>query len=136
MDEITNLITPLYAGLLGLLLIVLAYNVSRYRVGRKIAFGDGGHPGLQRAIRAHGNLAENAPMGLILLTAVEVQGYSAIVIHALGILLVAGRTLHGFGLARNAGTSVGRAGGILLTWLMILFASALAIFGVVSASRF
>ena len=41
MDEITNWVTPFYAGLLGLLLIVLAFNVSRYRVGLKIASGDG-----------------------------------------------------------------------------------------------
>jgi uncharacterized membrane protein YecN with MAPEG domain len=136
MDEITNWITPLYAGLLGILLIALAYNVSRYRVGRKIAFGDGDHPGLQRAIRAHANLTENAPLGLILLAAVEAQGFSAVVVHILGVALVLGRTMHGYGLARNSGTSIGRAGGILLTWLMILAASILAIFGFISVSRF
>jgi len=136
MDEITNWITPLYAGVLGLLLIALAYNVSRYRVGHKIGLGDGGHPGLQRAIRAHANLIENAPMGLILLASVEAEGFSAAVINALGIVLVVGRAMHGFGLTRSAGRSVGRAGGILLTWLMILIASILAIFGALSASRF
>lgn len=136
MDEITNWITPLYAGLLGLLLVVLAFNVSRYRVGLKIAAGDAGHPGLQRAIRAHANLTENAPLGLILLAAVEVQGFSAPVIHVLGILLVLGRAMHGFGLSRNIGRSVGRAGGILLTWIMILASSVLAIFSVISSARF
>ena len=136
MDEITNWITPLYAGLLGLLLIVLAFNVSRYRVGLKISLGDSDHPGLQRAIRAHANLAENAPVGLILLGTIEAQGFSAPVIHILGILLVLGRALHGFGLSRNAGTSVGRAGGILLTWVMILLSSVLAIFSVISSARF
>ncbi len=136
MDEITDWITPLYAGLLGLLLIGLAYNVSRYRVGLKIAFGDNGHPGLQRAIRAHSNLTENAPMGLIMLATVEVQGFSAVAIHVLGCMLVLGRGMHAFGLSRNSGTSVGRAGGILLTWLMILASSVLAIFSVISVDRF
>lgn len=136
MDEITDWVTPLYAGLLGLLLIGLAYNVSRYRVGLKIAFGDNGHPGLQRAIRAHSNLTENAPLGLILLAAVEIQGFSAVAIHVLGCMLVLGRGMHAFGLSRNPGTSVGRAGGILLTWLMILAASVLAIFSVISPERF
>jgi len=136
MDEITDWITPLYAGLLGLLLIGLAYNVSRYRVGLKIAIGDNGHPGIQRAIRAHANLTENAPFGLILLAAVEIQGFSAVVIHVLGCMLVLGRGLHAFGLSRNAGTSVGRASGILLTWLMILAASLIAIFSVISPERF
>jgi uncharacterized membrane protein YecN with MAPEG domain len=137
MDEITNWITPLYAGLLGLLLIGLAYNVSRYRVGLKIAFGNGDHPGLKRAIRAHANLTENAPFGLILLAAVEAQGFSEIVIHTLGSVLVIGRALHAFGLSRHEGTSIGRALGILLTWLMILATSLLAIYSVIfPAGRF
>src|ERR1700759_1830817 len=84
MDEITDWVTPLYAGLLGLLLIVLAVNISRYRRGLQISAGDGGHPALRRAIRAHANLTENAPLGLILLLAVEVQGFSAAVVHVLG----------------------------------------------------
>jgi len=136
MDEITDFITPLYAGLIGLLLIVLSYNISRYRVRLKIVFGDGGNPEVGRAIRAHANLTENAPLALILLATVEAQGFSTIVLHVLGITLVVGRVLHAYGLTRNAGPSVGRAVGILLTWLMILLASLLAIFSVVSPERF
>jgi len=136
MDEITDWVTPLYAGLLGLLLIALAFRISRYRVGLKISFGDGEHPGLKRAIRAHANLTENAPMALILLLAVEVQGFSAPVVHILGATLVLGRVLHAFGLSRNEGASAGRALGILLTWLMILVASVLAIYSVILPGRF
>jgi uncharacterized protein len=136
MDEITNWVTPLYAGLLGLLLIGLAFNVSRYRVGLKISSGDGDHPGLRRAIRAHGNLTENAPIGLILLAAIEAQGFTEITIHVLGSALVIGRVLHAFGLARYDGRSVGRALGIVLTWLMILAASLLAIYSVIFPGRF
>jgi len=136
MDEITYWVTPLYAGLLGLLLIFLAFNVSRYRVGLKISSGDGDHPGLRRAIRAHGNLTENAPIGLILLAAIEAQGFTEITIHVLGSALVIGRMLHAFGLARHEGRSVGRALGILLTWLMILATSLLAIYSVIFPGRF
>ena len=135
MDEITDWVTPLYAGLLGLLLIVLAVNISRYRVGLKISVGDGGHPGLKRAIRAHANLTENAPLALILLLSVEVQGFSASVVHALGGTLVVGRVLHAFSLSRYEGASAGRAIGILLTWVMILVASLLAIYSVLFAGR-
>jgi uncharacterized membrane protein YecN with MAPEG domain len=136
MDEITDWVTPLYAGLIGLLMIVLAFNVSRYRVGLEIALGDGGNPLLTRAIRAHANLIENAPLALILLLMVEVQGFSAPVIHVLGGALVIGRALHALGLSRNEGRSVGRAAGILLTWLMILAASVLAIYSVFFPGRF
>ncbi len=136
MDEITNFITPLYAGLIGLLYIALAYNVSRLRVGLKIIMGDGGNDHLNRAIRAHANLTENAPIALILLACIEAQDFSIIVLHVLGATLVVGRLLHAYGLSRSAGPSFGRAGGILLTWLMILASSLLAIVSVVSSIRF
>ncbi len=136
MDEITNWVTPLYAGLLGLLLIVLAFNVVRYRVGLKVNFGDGDNPALKRAIRAHANLTENAPLGLILLAAVEAQGFSEIAIHALGAVLVIGRVLHAYGLNRSEGASVGRALGIMLTWTMIIVTSVLAIYSVILTGRF
>jgi hypothetical protein len=136
MDEITDWVTPLYAGLVGLLLIVLAFNVSRHRVGSNIAFGDGDNPALKRAIRAHANLTENAPLALILLLAIEVQGFTAATVHVLGSILVIGRVLHAFGLSRHEGRSAGRALGILLTWVMILAASVLAIYSVISSGRF
>lgn len=135
MDNAPNWITPLYAGLLGLLLLVLSFNVSRLRASTKVVFGDGDVPALQRAIRAQANLVEYAPTGLILLAAIEAQGYSAHLVHALGILLLVARLLHGFGLARNAGATAPRAIGAMLTWLMILLASGLTIFGAVSAGR-
>jgi uncharacterized protein len=136
MDEITNWATALYAGLLGLLLVVLAINVVRYRVGLKIVFGDGDNPALKRAIRAHGNFTENAPFGLILLAAIEAQGFSEITIHALGSALVVGRVLHAFGLSRHEGPSVGRGLGIMLTWTMIIVTSVLAIYSVIFPGRF
>ncbi|HLG87790.1 MAG TPA: MAPEG family protein [Alphaproteobacteria bacterium] len=136
MDDSPNWITPLYAGLLGILLLVLSYNVSRQRVGSKVLIGDGGVPALQRVVRAQANLTEYAPLALILLAGIEVQGFSGRIVHFLGILLLVGRLLHGFGLTRSAGPSAPRAIGASLTWLMLLLASGLAIFGWVSASRF
>ena len=136
MDESTNWITPLYAGLLGLLLLYLSYSVSRERLRYKVALGDGGQPSLQRAIRAQANLAEYAPLALVLLGGVEAQGFSPKVIHALGVLLVFGRLLHSIGLSLNAGPSAPRGIGATLTWLMILLASGLAIFSVIFPGRF
>ena len=68
--------------------------------------------------------------------AIEVQGFSATVVHALGSVLVLGRVLHAFGLSRDEGASAARATGILLTWLMILVASVLAIYSTISSARF
>ena len=81
-------------------LIVLAYNISRFRVGLKIARAMGATQKMSRAIRAHANLTENAPLALILLAAVEAQGFSTIVLHALGITLVIGRVMHAYGSIR------------------------------------
>lgn len=136
MDDIPNWITPLYAGLLGLLLLFLSYNVTRERIRHKAVFGDCGQPSLQRAIRAHANLTEYGPTGLILLGGVEAQGFSPTVIHSLGIILMLGRLLHGIGLSRSAGPSAPRAIGTTMSWLMILLASGLAIFSVISPGRF
>jgi uncharacterized membrane protein YecN with MAPEG domain len=135
MDEITDWVTPLYAGLIGLLVVALAVNVSRYRWSLKISSGDGDHPALKRAIRAHANLTENAPLALVLLLAVEIQGFTATAVHVLGAMLVIGRMLHAFGLSRHEGPSVGRVAGILLTWMMILLASVLAIYSVIFPGR-
>ena len=129
-------ITPLYAGLLGILLLVLSYGVSRERMKRKVTIGDGEFPTLHRAIRAHGNLIEYAPFALILMLLVELEGFSDGIVHGLGITLVAGRVLHGIGLSLNSGPSAPRAIGTTLTWLMILIASALAIFGAILPDRF
>ena len=38
MDEITDWVTPLYAGLLGLLLIILAFRISRLPSYEKSTF--------------------------------------------------------------------------------------------------
>ena len=136
MDAIPHWITPLYAGLLGLLLIFLSYSVSRERRLHRVGLGDGGHPSLQRAIRAQANLTEYAPLALILLGSVEAEQFLPGAVHFLGALLIIGRFLHAFGLTRSAGASAPRAIGVTLTWLMILLASLLAIFGAVSATRF
>jgi uncharacterized membrane protein YecN with MAPEG domain len=136
MDDMHLWITPRYAGLLSLLLLVLSYAVTRHRVVLKVLLGDGGQPALQRSIRAQANLIEYAPLGLILLGSLELQGFHPNLLHGLGILLVLGRVLHAYGLSRNAGTSLPRALGASLTWLMILLASVLAIFGTVSPTRF
>lgn len=88
------MVTPLYAGILGLVMIALSINVVRNRRRAKVSLGDGGNPTLQRAIRAHGNLVEYAPWILLLMTLVELQGASPYILHIQGSLLVIGRVSH------------------------------------------
>lgn len=117
-------VTALYAGLLGLLLLVLSYLVSRQRLRLRVSTGDGGHLPLAGAIRTQGNFAEYVPLGLVLLLLTELTGQGVVTTHILGATLMAGRLLHAYGLStKPGGKSFGRMWGIILTWLMILIAS-------------
>ena len=113
-------ITALYTALLALLIVVLALRVVLGRRDGRVGIGDGGNHGLSRRIRAHGNAIENVPLALLLLLVAELTNVDAAWLHAYGIVLVAGRLLHAFGLSRHAGTSFGRFAGSLLTWFAMV----------------
>jgi uncharacterized membrane protein YecN with MAPEG domain len=117
-------ITILYAGLIGLLLLILSVRVIR---GRQApggpSLGDGGDTDMNRRIRAQGNLVEYAPVILIMMGLLEAAGQPALALHALGVSLVLGRAMHGYALSRRSGSVVGRSGGMLLTLVALAVAS-------------
>lgn len=121
--------TPLYAGFFGIMLVVLSWRIVRLRNKLQIKMGDGGHEELIAATRAQGNLIEYLPTALILMLAAEFAGFQPIIIHALGILLIAARLLHIKGINDPSGKSKGRKIGTRLTWLQMTIASALCILG-------
>jgi uncharacterized protein len=85
------------AGLLGLLALFLAGNVSRLRRRKKISLGDSGDPEMLAAIRAHANLLEYAPLSLLLIyMASDFYGFWTTAI--LSIVLLASRVLHAAGM--------------------------------------
>jgi uncharacterized membrane protein YecN with MAPEG domain len=107
----------LFTGLNLWIVLVLAVVVVRGRIQHKVTLGDGGNPGLLRAIRAHGNAIEYVPagmLGLALLAFLEAPPILAVQI--LGAMFTLGRLLHAFGLSRIEGVSVGRGLGSMLTW--------------------
>ena len=115
--------TPLYAGLLGLMLVALSIRVIGQRKRAKVALGDGGDKLLQRAIRAHANFVEFAPMALLLIALAEWQGSPAWLVHIMGAALVLGRALHGWGIAQEPERFVFRQSGMLLTFGVIIVAA-------------
>lgn len=115
-----------WAGLLVLLMLALSGLVVRRRRRHLVAFGDGGHVEMTTAARAFGNAAEYVPAGLIALMLLALVGAPAVMIHALGATLAVGRVVHALGLLFQKGPSLGRAVGMLLTWLALL-ASAVAL---------
>src|SRR6185503_10157130 len=92
-------VTPLYAALLAIWLVVLGLRVTHYRRLAKVSLGDGGNMALQRAIRGQANFAEYVPVALILLLILELSRFSLYLVHALGILLILARLLHGYALS-------------------------------------
>jgi uncharacterized protein len=109
-------IAALYAGLVGLLLLILAARVSFLRRQLKVGLGDGGDRGLQRAIRAHGNAVEWAITGILLLLIADLTRAPSLFLHLCGLATVIGRVLHAVGLSLAEGYSVGRFYGSALSW--------------------
>lgn len=107
-------ITSFFAGLLGLYFVLLAIDVIRLRRANQVALGDGGFSDLERAIRAHGNFAENVPLGLILLGLFEAYSAQPVYVAVLAGLLTLGRIFHARGL-RHAKLNF-RVLGMLLTF--------------------
>lgn len=117
----------LYGSLSGVFLFILTVRVIRLRYRHRIDIGDGGNRDLARAVRVHGNFTESVPLALLLILTVALLGYSAWVVHALGVALIAGRVAHALGLATRTGPSLGRVAGMGLTFLVLLGAAALCL---------
>lgn len=116
-------VTPLYAGLIALLYIYLSFRVIKIRRGDRISLGNGGRDDMEFRVRAHANLAEYAPLGLILLAMSEMQGAPIWVVHILGAMLLIGRLLHAWAFSQSPQNLPARSYGMMLTLMMILFAA-------------
>lgn len=94
-------IVPAYAAILALLFIYLTWRVVKQRRIAKVALGDGNNPALRRAIAVHNNFAQYVPLGLVLITFVELNHASAYVVQALCIALLLARLLHAYGVSQE-----------------------------------
>ena len=120
-------ITALYAGILGLISIPLAFAAGSKRGKLKVSVGDGGDPELLLAMRRHANFVEFVPLALILVALLELGGVSGTAIHAMGAGLVVARIAHATGLKADTLSNPGRAIGAAGSTLVILVASVWAI---------
>ena len=108
------MITPFFAGLLTFLYIFLSVRVITARRVNRIGLGDGGNADLQRCMRVHANCAEYAPFGLLLMLIAELQNVLGWLIMSIGLMLLAGRLVHAFGVGGAAETRGSRTLGIAL----------------------
>lgn len=119
----TLIVTPLYAGLIALIFMVLSYRVIFYRRANKLSLGDYGDKALLARIRAQGNCGEYAPIALLLLLIIELQGAPAVALHILGLMLLIGRLMHAYGFSQHPQILNLRVGGTFLTTAMIAFSA-------------
>ena len=121
-------VTPIYAAILALLFIALSVRtlVVRRRLG--IGIGNAGNEQMLRAVRAHGNFAEYAPIALLLACMLEVMGAHQVLVHFACASLVLGRVSHAFGVSRSPENYRYRVFGMAMTFTSLLTA-ALTIIG-------
>lgn len=124
------MITALTTVALALLLVFLSVATIRLRIKYEASFGDAGQQGLACAIRAHGNLTEYAPIGIILIGLLETYDANHLALGIVASAFVACRTLNAIGLFNPPGPptatrSIGIVGTLLIllglaVWLLIL----------------
>jgi uncharacterized membrane protein YecN with MAPEG domain len=118
------LITAFFSSILALIFYKLSINVIRLRRKYKVSLGSSKkHKDLDQAIRAHGNLSEFLPIGLILLACLEVNHLPKIVVFMCGLFFLIGRYLHASSFLKEEIDSSNRVLGMKIThWSIILMA--------------
>ena len=89
----------------------------------KIAIGDAGNKEMLRTMRAHSNFAEYVPLSLLLIYFVESSGANSLIVHALALCLLVGRTSHAFGVSQVEENYRFRVFGMALTFTTLVAAS-------------
>ena len=121
-------VTGLYAGILGIVFIVLSMRVINNRVRAKVNLLDGGDEALRRAMRVHGNFAEYVPFALLLMALAEIQGASGLFMHVLGTGLIVCRLCHAYAITATTGRTSTRFIGVAGTFGIIIAAGGYSIY--------
>ncbi len=115
-------VTLIYAGLLGLLLVVLSFNLMKNWVqspaANKASDGE-----LRRAEALVSSFTDYVPTTLILLAFMEISGAPPQAMHITGCGLVLARLMHAYGSNYSRGSDALRFLGAQLSYLILTFAS-------------
>lgn len=116
-------VTAFVAAICTLLLLATAIDTVRQRLRLKAAFGDHGDAKLISASRSHGNLAEYAPITIILLGLLETARANHIALMVIGAIFLVGRVAHVIGLytpSEPGKAPLGRQVGVAATFGTLL----------------
>lgn len=112
-------ITAAIAAICALLLLATGIETVQQRLRLKVAFGDGGADALVRASRSHGNLAEHAPIVIVMVGLLETNHARPAILASIAAAFVFGRIAHIIGLhmASAPGKApIPRQIGVVVTW--------------------
>ena len=116
-------ITAFYAALLAGLFLFLSVRVIGWRRERRVEFGHGEDFELLRRMRVHANFAEYVPFALLLMALAESMAPPNLLLHASGIVLVAGRIIHAYGVSQSPPMMRLRTYGMAMTITAIAIAA-------------
>ena len=108
--------TAFYASLLAALFLLLSIRVIGWRRIHRVELGDGDNRELLRRMRVHANFAEYVPFTLLLMALAESMAPPHPLLHLVGLVLVAGRILHAYGLSQTPHILRYRVWGMQLTF--------------------
>jgi len=111
-------ITALTLGATLILQMGLALRTSGGRYKFHQSVGDGNKPEMIARSRAHGNLAENAPIILLTLALLEASGANTIGIITLATVFFVGRLLHPIGMAMKKSPNTPRFLGAFTSYMV------------------
>lgn len=114
------IVTAIAATALSFLYVKLSLNVIGFRRKHGVSIGDADHDDLHRAIRAQANLAEYAPIALILIGCLEINQAPLWVTASLALAFVVGRILHPIGMRSADSPLQPRVRGMQLTILSLI----------------
>lgn len=126
--QYTPTVTIFYAGIYGLLLLVLSLNIFREYV--KVAFGMAAEheDRWKRAERAQHSFVEFVPICIVMMFLIELHGAPGFILHALGLMLLIARIFHAYGVGRGNASDILRLIGTQTTYLVLMISSLASVY--------
>ncbi len=116
-------VTAIYAALLAFVFVFLSARTIGARRAARVEIGDGDDQELLRRARVHANFAEYVPLALILMALAESLKLPVLALHAIGVVLLAGRIAHAYGLSQTPHIMKLRVGGMAATFTAMVAAA-------------
>ncbi|MBX9885374.1 MAG: MAPEG family protein [Novosphingobium sp.] len=115
-------VTAFVTAVSAIMLLITAIDTVRQRMRLGAAFGDKGDAKLISAGRAHANLAEHAPVVILMLGVLELAHAAPLGLKAVAALFLVARILHVIGLYAPVDTKppLPRSLGVIGTWLVMV----------------